>query len=120
MKQIGNYLLVEKKEILLKCSKQPLIPFRCSDDRLAEKIANWINSIYGTDLGYLGYVDWLSGIQQIHQDKSIRYKFGEFIDKLSKLNREIGYSDIGLKSPEILKEELWHSANEILTKYLKK
>lgn len=107
-------------EILLKCTEKPLVPFRCVDNRLAEIIANRMNKLYGNDLAWLGWEDWLSGVQQIHQDKRERYAFGDFIDRMVKLNRVIDYSDTGLKSSAISKEELDQCAAEILTKYLKK
>ena len=95
LKKVGNYLLISNdNRILLTHKKQALFHFSFESRTLAEDIANRINTVYGVELGYLGYESWLSGIQQIHMTMPMRYKFGYFIDELTKLNRTITKADL--------------------------
>ena len=87
MRKYGNYLLINNSNrVLLDHKKQPLFAFEFEDRETAETVVNTINNLYGSDLGYLGYVDWLSGLQQIHQTDRNRYMFGDLVDALTSLN----------------------------------
>ena len=87
MRRFGNYLLINNSNrILLDHKRQPLFAFEFEERETAETVAKIINDLYGSDLGYLGHVNWLSGLQQIHQTKKDRYMFGDIVDALTSLN----------------------------------
>lgn len=107
MKRVGNYLLISNdNRILLDHKKQPLFAFSFENRILAERIANTISTLYGSDLGYLGYVEWLRGLQQIHQTMRDRYIFGDLVDQLTSLNRVVTALDVKQCTATIIQKYL--------------
>lgn len=91
---LGPYLSTnDQKQIVLKRNAMPVFPLYFEDEQLARQIILQINQLYGSDLEYLGWVDWLSDIRQIHQARKDRFKFGDFVTHLLALGKYITIED---------------------------
>lgn len=85
---LGPYLSTnDQKQIVLRHNEQPIFPVRFDDEQMARKLIVEINRLYGSDLEWLGWSNWLSDLRQIHMDQMSRYRFGEFVDSLLSLRK---------------------------------
>lgn len=90
---LGNYLSIEDGQIILNSNKYPLLPLRFDNEQVMRTLVVEINRLYGEHLEWLGWSGWLSDIRQIHMDQQDRYRFGDFINCLIKLNKTITQED---------------------------
>ena len=83
VEEIGNFLFYhyEGGKIYLRQSKDLLVR-ATFEPEFGRVTAYAIKNRYQERLGYLGWVDWLSGLDQIHNAEKENFIFADFIRKL--------------------------------------